>query len=68
MSFENDERPFHVVVNDEEQYSVWPAGRTMPAGWRTVGEPASRQECLDRIEQVWTDIRPLSVRRRLGLA
>lgn len=54
---------FHVVVNDEEQYSVWPTYLEVPAGWAVVGEPDTREVCLDRIEQLWTDITPLSVRR-----
>jgi MbtH protein len=57
-----DER-FSVVVNDEEQYSVWPVGRQVPAGWRTSGFEGSKPDCLAHIEQVWTDMRPLSLRR-----
>ncbi|GGX87739.1 MbtH family NRPS accessory protein [Massilia dura] len=53
---------FNVVRNEEEQYSVWPAWRPVPAGWTTVGEPASREACLERIETLWTDMRPLSLR------
>lgn len=55
-----------VVRNDEEQYSVWPGGRSMPAGWEATGFEGSRDECLDHIEVVWTDIRPLSLRIALG--
>jgi MbtH protein len=51
-----------VVRNDEEQYSWWPADRPVPAGWTVVGPPRSKAECLAYIEQVWTDIRPLSMR------
>jgi MbtH protein len=58
--------PFKVVVNHEEQYSIWPDGRSAPEGWREEGTRGSRQECLDRIEQVWTDMRPLSLRRHMG--
>ncbi|GAA3013188.1 MbtH family protein [Actinokineospora diospyrosa] len=54
---------FVVVVNDEEQYSVWAAGRELPAGWRASGFSGPRQACLDHIDQVWTDMRPASVRR-----
>ncbi len=53
-----------VVVNDEEQYSVWAADVAPPAGWRAVGFTGTRQECLDHIESVWVDMRPLSLRRR----
>ncbi|QES47479.1 hypothetical protein DEJ50_06220 [Streptomyces venezuelae] len=51
-----------VVVNDEEQYSLWPVDRALPPGWRAEGTTGTRQECLDRIEAVWTDLRPLSAR------
>ncbi|MEU7019361.1 MbtH family NRPS accessory protein [Streptomyces sp. NPDC046203] len=57
-----DER-FMVVVNDEEQYSLWAEGRALPAGWRGDGFTGTRAECLAHIEEVWTDQRPLSVRR-----
>jgi MbtH protein len=53
---------FKVVINREEQYSVWWAERSNPAGWRDEGTSGSRQECLDHIDTVWTDMRPLSVR------
>ena len=59
---DDDEALFDVVVNHEEQYSIWPVGRSVPAGWRTVGKTGIRQECLARIEEVWTDLRPLSLR------
>ncbi|BAI74123.1 mbtH domain protein (plasmid) [Azospirillum sp. B510] len=56
---------YDVVVNDEQQYSIWPAGRDVPAGWRkAVPAPAPKAECLERIERVWTDMRPASLRRR----
>ncbi|MEV6931341.1 MbtH family protein [Dactylosporangium sp. NPDC051485] len=58
-----DEPVFVVVVNHEEQHSVWPAGREVPAGWRETGVRGTRAECLAHIAQVWTDLRPLSVRR-----
>jgi len=53
---------FRVVHNDEEQYSVWPCDRELPAGWYDDGIHGTRDECLDHIEQVWTDLRPRSVR------
>lgn len=53
---------YDVVVNDEDQYSIWPAEREPPSGWRRVGSRGSKEECLDSIEEVWTDIRPLSLR------
>jgi MbtH protein len=53
-----------VVVNAEEQYSIWPVERELPLGWRSVGVEGSKAECLAHIEKVWTDLRPLSVRER----
>ncbi|MEU9992335.1 MbtH family protein [Streptomyces sp. NPDC007971] len=57
--------PYTVVVNDEEQYSIWPADREVPAGWRESGVRGSKDECLAHIEEVWTDMRPLSLRQRM---
>ncbi|MFG2638245.1 MbtH family protein [Streptomyces sp. NPDC048362] len=57
-----------VVVNDEDQYSVWPADSTPPAGWRTLGFTGSRDECLTRIAADWSDLRPASMRRRMDAA
>jgi len=56
---------YFVVVNDEEQYSVWPTFKSIPAGWRQVGAKGSKQQCLDYIESVWTDITPKSVREAI---
>ncbi|MEV4379155.1 MbtH family NRPS accessory protein [Streptosporangium sp. NPDC049644] len=53
---------FLVVLNDEEQYSIWPADRELPAGWRAEGFEGGREDCLAHIDEVWTDMRPLSVR------
>jgi MbtH protein len=55
--------PYAVVVNDEEQYSIWRAGRELPAGWRAEGFTGTEDECLDYIEETWTDMRPASLRR-----
>lgn len=55
-----------VVVNHEEQYSIWAADRDLPAGWRAEGTSGTREECLDHIERVWTDMRPLSLRQRMA--
>ncbi|MFV0126205.1 MbtH family protein [Streptomyces sp. HMX112] len=60
---DRDDVTYQVVVNHEEQYSVWPTGRGVPDGWRSEGTTGTREECLDRIERVWVDMRPLSVRR-----
>jgi MbtH protein len=59
---EHTERTYQVVVNGEEQYSVWPAGRDVPAGWRADGPEGTEDECVAYIERVWTDMRPLSLR------
>jgi MbtH protein len=61
-----EDEPFYIVCNDEEQYSVWWADREIPAGWHPVGDPASRQACLDRIDELWTDMRPASLRRQMA--
>jgi MbtH protein len=63
-----DERDYLVVRNDEEQYSIWWAEREIPAGWRAEGAAGSKDECLARIAEVWTDMRPLSLRRRMEQA
>ena len=60
-----DTRTYAVVVNDEEQYSIWFAERGLPLGWRLCGKTGAKQECLEYIKTVWTDMRPLSVRRRM---
>jgi MbtH protein len=52
-----------VVVNDEEQYSIWPVGRDLPAGWRRDGFTGTEEECLAHIDETWTDMRPASLRR-----
>lgn len=62
---EEDTTVYHVVVNHEEQYSIWPEYKEVPIGWRTVGKSGPKQECLDYIRDVWTDMRPLSLRRHM---
>jgi MbtH protein len=61
-----DDRTYLVVLNDEEQYSIWPDDRPPPAGWRAGGRRGTRQDCLAYIDEVWTDMRPLSVRRAMA--
>ena len=56
---------FQVVLNDEEQYSILPADLPLPGGWRSDGTTGTRQECLDHIDQMWTDMRPLSLRQAM---
>ena len=62
---EEDKTVYTVVVNHEEQYSIWPADREMPLGWKAVGKEGNKQDCLDYIEEVWTDMRPLSLRKKM---
>lgn len=59
------EEVFQVVVNHEEQYSIWPNGREIPAGWTAVGKSGPKADCLEYIKEVWTDMRPLSLRQRM---
>lgn len=58
-----DTRTYNVVINDEEQYSIWLADREIPKGWRAIGKTGPKAECLKHIGEVWTDMRPLSLRR-----
>lgn len=62
MSEQEDQTLYTVVVNHEEQYSLWPAERELPLGWREAGKRGRKDECLAYIEQVWTDLRPASLR------
>jgi len=57
-----DSLTYHVVVNDEEQYSIWAGNQPAPAGWRDLGVAGTKEECLAHIEVVWTDMRPRSLR------
>ena len=66
MSTEDSERGYVVVLNDEEQYSIWWADRELPAGWRSNGFEGTREACLAHIDEVWTDMRPLSLRRQMA--
>jgi MbtH protein len=60
------EEMYAVVVNDEEQYSIWRDESNIPAGWRAVGKRGPKAECLQYIEEAWTDMRPLSLRKRMA--
>ncbi len=64
--FDDDNGSFYVLINDEEQHSLWPTFADVPAGWRVVYGEADRASCLDYIEQNWPDIRPKSLRDRLA--
>lgn len=63
-----DIRTYVVVMKGEEQYSIWLVDQSIPAGWHAVGKTGSKEECLDYIEKVWTDMRPMSVRKQLESA
>ena len=65
MFEDDDDRRYDVVLNTEEQYSIWPADRENPLGWRDVGKSGPKQECLEYIKEVWTDMRPLSLVRQM---
>ena len=62
---EEDTIIYKVVINHEEQYSIWPVDRENPLGWKDVGKAGTKQECLAYIEEVWTDMRPLSLRKKM---
>jgi uncharacterized protein YbdZ (MbtH family) len=67
MAEETEDRTvYRVVLNDEEQYSIWPADRDIPAGWREDGMSGLKAECLAHIDEVWTDMRPLSLRTHMA--
>jgi MbtH protein len=63
--FDDEEAIFEVVLNHEEQYSIWPADREIPNGWRKAGKQGKKAECLAYVDQVWTDMRPLSLRKKM---
>ncbi|MEM9491990.1 MAG: MbtH family NRPS accessory protein [Myxococcota bacterium] len=61
----DDDFEYTVVINHEEQYSIWPTFKEVPNGWKEVGKRGPKAECLAHIEEVWTDMRPLSLRRHM---
>ena len=63
---EEDKTIYKVVVNHEEQYSIWPVDRENALGWFDVGKSGLKAECLAYIKEVWTDMRPLSLRKRMA--
>ncbi|MGW7417298.1 MbtH family protein [Streptomyces sp. NPDC054863] len=65
---QDDDQTYRVVVNDEEQYSIWWADRDLPAGWHAEGTEGNRADCLAHIDEVWTDMRPRSLRLRMEQA
>ena len=60
-----DTTTYEVVMNDEEQYSIWPADRELPLGWNKAGKQGLKADCLAWIEEVWTDMRPKSLREKM---
>ncbi|MDX6711215.1 MAG: MbtH protein [Blastocatellia bacterium] len=64
----SDDVIYKVVVNHENQYSIWPANRQNALGWNDVGKTGSKAECLAYIKEVWTDMRPLSLRKQMDKA
>jgi MbtH protein len=62
---EEDKTVYKVVVNHEEQYSIWPAHKPNPLGWRDAGKAGLKPECLAYVNEVWTDMRPLSLRKKM---
>ena len=63
-----DIQKYKVVVNHEEQYSIWPAERENAPGWKDAGQSGTKAECLAHIKEVWTDMRPLSLRKKMEAA
>ncbi|EMH4162900.1 MbtH family protein [Pluralibacter gergoviae] len=61
--FDDESQPFLVLINSEEQYSLWPEFIAVPAGWQSAYGPQSRADCITWIEQTWQDMRPASLRR-----
>lgn len=69
MAWEEDENAIYtVVVNHEEQYSIWPEYKDIPKGWRAVGKTGLKAVCLAYIKEVWTDMRPRSLRKQMAEA
>lgn len=62
----SEDTQYQVLLNDEEQYSLWPAGREIPAGWRPDGFQGTKDECTAHVDEVWTDMRPRSLREAMA--
>ena len=65
MEEQEDTLVYKVVMNDEEQYSIWLEHRENALGWKDVGKSGTKTECLSYIKEVWTDMRPLSLRKKM---
>jgi MbtH protein len=57
---------YYVAMNDEEQYSIWPSAKSVPAGWHLIGNPGTKEECISYIDKTWTDMRPKSLREDMA--
>lgn len=68
MFSDNENLVYKVVLNEEAQYSIWPADMSLPVGWSEEGNSGSKEQCLAHIDKVWVDMRPLSLRKKLGEA
>ena len=66
MSLNEEQSVFNVVINHEMQYSIWPADKENALGWQDEGKSGTKQECLDYIDEVWTDMRPLSLQKKMN--
>lgn len=67
MSDQNtNEVTYKVVINDEKQYSIWPQARENALGWHDEGKSGTKEECLAHIDEVWTDMRPLSLQKKMA--
>lgn len=66
MPQDEDTGLYIVLINEEEQYSLWPKQKSIPVGWRAVGKEGSKSECSKYVDEVWTDMRPLSLRRKMA--
>jgi MbtH protein len=64
--FDDESISFQVILNHEEQYSIWPSCKSIPSGWREAGFSGTKAECLAHIDAVWTDMRPLSLRKSMA--
>ena len=70
MAFEDgdDTTLYVVLINHEEQYSLWPKTKAIPQGWQAVGKEGTKDECSQYVDEVWTDMRPLSLRKQMDAA
>jgi MbtH protein len=66
MFEDGNDRVYRVVVNHEDQFSIWPVDRDVPAGWRDEGTTGTKEQCVAHIDTVWTDMRPASLRRAMA--